>query len=320
VGKRRSRYVALDDGEGTGSCRSADFSLRSEERGPQTTQTEVCTPAKHGSLDRGSEAEIESLLAAVHASAKYRHVCEDLVRGVGARELAKGRSLKEAVKATKNRLHQIGGAYIARPIDYEAALAGLRAARESGDPTRWREACAWGMRQHASTRERLPILEQFYATVLADLRPIRSVLDLACGLNPLSIPWMPLAEGAAYHACDIYRDMVGFLNEFLVLAGLRGGVQAVDVTRACPDRHVELALLLKTLPCLDRLDDSVGPQVLDAINADHLLVSFPARSLGGRDKEMTAQYEARFLSLVEGRSWTVRRFEYASELAFLVSK
>jgi hypothetical protein len=35
---------------------------------------------------------------------------------------------------------------------------------------------------------------------------------------------------------------------------------------------------------------------------------------------MPANYERHFQELVAGRHWTVRRFEFATELAFLVSK
>lgn len=266
------------------------------------------------------DAQLEQLVVTVRESARYRWISPALVRGIGERELAKRRSLKEAVKATKNALHQVGGAYQPRPIDYPAALAALREAQHSEDLARWRQACAEIMVQHASTRERLAILDQFYATTLAGLGPIRSVLDLACGLNPLAVPWMPLANGAEYHACDVYADMVQFLNEYMALARLPGTAQVADITRACPDRHVDLALLLKSLPCLEQIESGVGSRLLDRLNAGHILVSFPARSLGGRNKGMVDHYEARFMESVEGRAWMVRRFEFSSELVFRLSR
>ena len=61
------------------------------------------------------------------------------------------------------------------------------------------------------------------------LPPIRSVLDVACGLNPLAIPWMPLAPDVHYYACDIYADMIAFLNGFFQIAGIDGQAQACDL-------------------------------------------------------------------------------------------
>lgn len=262
--------------------------------------------------------DIEALVATVRNSAKYRRVCEDVVRGIGERELAKGRRLKEAVKATKKRLHQVGGAYLGGGMDYAAWLDDLRAVSGNEEDFRW--ACAQTMHHHSSTKERFQILDEFYATVLADLPPMRSVLDVACGLNPLAIPWMGLPDGATYYAYDIYEDMVEFLQAFMELTSVRGQAVACDVLRSCPKPRVDLALVLKSVPCLEQIDKSAGAQLLDTIDASYFLVSFPVHSLGGWDKGMPANYEARFRELVAGRDWVIKRFEFATELAFLISK
>jgi 16S rRNA (guanine(1405)-N(7))-methyltransferase len=234
--------------------------------------------------------------------------------------LAKRHSLKEAVKATKNKLHQVGGAYLEGEAHYAVWLDELRETSRSGDRGDFRKACARVMSHHSSTRERLAILDRFYATTLAGLPPFRSVLDVACGLNPLAIPWMPLAENAEYYAVDIYQDMVDFLNRFMALLPIQGHAQAGDVLQACPAQPVDVAFVLKTLPCLEQVDKAAGRRLLDAINADHLLVSFPVHSLGGRSKGMAANYEARFRELVADKDWAVKRFEFVTELVFRVSK
>lgn len=263
-------------------------------------------------------AELDDLVAAVRASRNYRRVTEQLVREIGARELQKGRSVRDAVKATKNKLHQVGGAYLPAAMRYDEWLAGLRAA--AGDADRLREQCRAVMSHHASTRERLPILDQFYATMLAPLAPVTSVLDLACGLNPLAIPWMPLAPGARYHAYDIYEDMMAFLAAFFPLAGVQGVARACDVIHAPPQQRAQVALLLKALPCLDQAEPSAGLRLLDAVAAEHVVVSFPVASLGGRDKNMVRNYERSFREAVQARPWAVERFEFATELAFLIHK
>jgi 16S rRNA (guanine(1405)-N(7))-methyltransferase len=59
---------------------------------------------------------------------------------------------------------------------------------------------------------------------------------------------------------------------------------------------------------------------LETIRADHLLVSFPVHSLGGRSKGMVENYEVRFRELVQDKPWSIQRFEFATELAFLVTR
>ena len=263
---------------------------------------------------------LDALIAAVLGSSKYRTVSPDFVRAIGARELAARPNLKAAIKATKNALHQAGGAFTDAPIDYGRALARLREARAAGDGP-FRDACRAVMALHTSTRERLPILDDFYATLFAALpAPPGRVLDVACGLNPLTRPWLPLPLAAEYVACDIYSDQIAFLNDFFALIGVAGRAEVRDVTGRPPDEPADLALVLKTLPCLEAVDRRAPERLLDALQAPRLLVSFPAQTLGGRRKGMAAHYEARFRRLLDDRDWPARRFEFASELAFLVEK
>ena len=264
--------------------------------------------------------ELDKLVQAVLRSPKHKNVCADAIRNIGSRELAKRRSWKEALKATKNKLHQVGGAYFGGTIPYAQLLDGLRVAADAEGEAGFRRVCVRAMRHHSSTRERLGILDSFYAQILADLSPVRTVLDIACGLNPLAIPWMPLGEDVQYYAYDMYTDMVGFLNEFFALAKVQGEAQARDVIHSPPMRRADLALILKSLPCIAQLDRSASVRLLEALNVDHLLISFPLHSLGGREKGMLENYEQRFWEWVAGRPWAVQRFVFATELAFLVRK
>lgn len=263
---------------------------------------------------------LERVVAEVRAGRKYRTVAEALIRRIAAEELAHRHSVKEAVKATKGRLHQIGGAYLDRPPPYEAWLAELRSLVRQGDTEAVRAACRRCMAFHASTRERLPILDDFYATTLRDLGPIRSVLDVACGLNPVAVPWMPLAPEATYLAWDIYADMIAFVGEFFGLVGVRGKAEVRDVTEIASTPAVHLALVLKALPCLEPIDPEAGARLLRGIAAEWLLVSYPVRSLGGRSIGMAATYEASFRALLADTGWRAQRFAFPTELAFLVRK
>ena len=262
---------------------------------------------------------IERLVSAVRSSSKYRQVCAEVVRNVGERELAVRRNLKEAIRATKNKLHQVGAAYLPTQTHYEQWLEELRHAARSSESD-FRAACLRIMSHHASTHERLPILERFYSTALREISPVHSVLDVACGFNPLAIPWMGLPPEAAYFACDMYEDLMAFLSSFLAIVGRPGRAEARDVLHNLSSEPADLAYLLKALPCLEQVDKGAGPRLLEAIRARHLLVSFPVASLGGRDRHMVANYEARFRELIHDKGWAVQRFAFESELAFLVSR
>jgi len=266
------------------------------------------------------ENDLENLVEQVRLGDRYREIQVDLIRSIGRRELRDRRNLREAVKATRSRLHQVGGAYLQSLPDYAGWTQQLESLPAGRDNPALKDFCVQVMRAHASTCERLPILETFFSTSLAGITPITSVLDLACGLNPLALPWMPLDASVPYHACDIYGDMVNFLGVFFSHINQSGQVWGCDLSQTIPDEKVHLALLLKSIPCLEQLDKQLPLRLLEGIRAEHLLVSFPVASLGGRGKGMRANYEIHFMRLVEGHLWKIQRFEFLGELAFLITK
>src|SRR5947209_5050627 len=140
-------------------------------------------------MPNSMQPPLQQLLEAIQASAKYRHIDAKFIRSVGEGEMEKRRNLKEAIKATKNKLHQVGAAYQENTPRYSRWLEALREASQAGDTELLQATCREIMKPHASTRERLPVLSRFYSELLKDMAPVRSVLDIACGLNPLAIPW-----------------------------------------------------------------------------------------------------------------------------------
>lgn len=256
--------------------------------------------------------ELSELVEAVLSSTKYRHIAPDLIRAIGAQELTKRRNRKEAIKATKNKLHQVVGAYWGSEQTYPQWLALLRAA----ETATLRATCRMLLHQHASTRERLPLLDDFYTTIFADLPPIHSVLDLACGLNPLTIPWMPLAPDATYYACDVDGEEIAFLQAALPLLGVQGEAFVCNLLDQPPPCTADVVLLLKALPCLEQLDKAISLRLATAIQAPVIIISYPAQSLGGRNKGMVESYRTRFQSLFQTHIQQIEEYSFPTEIVF----
>lgn len=264
--------------------------------------------------------QLDHLVKAVLSSSKYRNVCEDLIKNIGMRELSKRQNLKMAIKSTRNKLHQIGGAYFLKKPNYGFWLEKLRIAKRSGDESLFRETCAEIMSHHYSTRERLDILDEFYTKIFSFLPSVNSIIDVACGFHPLSIPWMPISKKTKYYAYDVYKDMIDFLNKFMTIQNVQGYAEARDVVQNTPKIYADLTFVLYTLPCLEQIEKSAGLKVLESINSNFLVVSFPVHSLGGREKDMRRHYEARFDKLTQEKDWTIQRLESRTELVFLITK
>src|SRR5215471_2668434 len=107
-------------------------------------------------MDEIESQQIDRLIEAVHASSKYKSIDVDFIRRIGVQELSRHRNLKEAIKATKNKLHQVGGAYQTSAPRYSVWLNELKFAKRSGNEAYFLDRCKWIMQYHSSTRERLP--------------------------------------------------------------------------------------------------------------------------------------------------------------------
>ncbi|KAF0110194.1 MAG: ribosomal RNA methyltransferase [Chloroflexi bacterium] len=266
------------------------------------------------------DEQIEELFQQVRAADKYSHIFPELIRDLGRIELSKRRNLKEAVKATRNKLHQIGSAYQEKPIPYAKWLEELQHLPSTFNAPVTLNFIKGNLATHTSTNERLPIIERFFVETLAPIAPIHSILDLACGLTPLALPWMPVSDDIVYSACDIYQDMTDYVRSFFTHFGVNGAVKVCDLTKTVPQTRAQVAFLLKTIPCLEQLGKNAGKRLLEELQTDNILVSFPAHSLGGRSKGMVKNYESHFSELIRGKNWRITRFEFPGELTFMIQK
>lgn len=247
----------------------------------------------------------------VRRSSRYRTVDPALVARLADEELPKARSLDDAVKRVKRRLHQAVGAF--RTARTRSPLAW-----PTDDPPALRDTCHAAMREHASTRERAPHLDAFYAQIWHVTGIPRSLLDLGCGLNPLSLPWMGIGD-AMYHAIDVDEGALDMVRGFLESVGQPHVAATRDLVADPPVETADVALLLKLVTTLDRQDADAATRLLRGLSVRHAVVSFAARSLGGRGNHEPAS-RARLERLVDasGRVRAVREASVPGELVFVL--
>lgn len=263
---------------------------------------------------------IDEVVARVLASTRYRDVDRSLLGRLAAEEAPRANSVDDAAKRVKRRLHQAVGAYRGRPA---ASAAEELVATWSGtwdEPMR--HACRRALARHASTRERAADVERFYTDLwTATGSAPRRMLDVACGLNPLALPFMGLDLDAEYLACDADRRVLHEVESFLELVGQPHRTWACDLVSGAPDEAADVALLLKTVPILDRQDPGAAARLLGGIRAPSIVVSFPSRSLGGRGG-LERTYRRRMEALTDelGERLTgSTEVPFANELAFVLA-
>ena len=262
---------------------------------------------------------VESVLAARH----FRHLSPDLVARVTAIEAPKAPRLTEAVDRVKKRLHQVSNAYAPALHAPRDAVDAIRAA--AGDDDALRTLAISLMYGHASTAERLPDIDIVVPTLRravtpdADAPP-RRIVDLACGLNPLLLPWLGLPRTCIYDAYDVDSRLIGIVAAFLEAWGQAGTAAVRDVGGDPVRDPADLAILMKAVPCLDQVQPGNARRVLEALNVGRALVTWPVQSLGGAQKGMRATYRRTCETLIEGLPYTVAEVAMPGELVFILDR
>ena len=239
-----------------------------------------------------SSAEQE-LLRALGETRKYGRVHAGVLERVARRSLA-NHGRRDALKAAKRSLHELAGAFLDADSCRRAERL-VRSMEDAGAEER-RKVCRAVLGLHASSAERLPVIEELYERVwqaAADARgvprsaPVR-VLDLACGLGPFALPWMGLAPGSSYRGVDADGRVVDLA---------RAALPHLEVHALCEPPEVEVGdvleppaalggtdvvLMLKSLPTLERLEPGAGVDLVRRLTAPVLVISTATGSLGGR--------------------------------------
>jgi 16S rRNA (guanine(1405)-N(7))-methyltransferase len=266
-----------------------------------------------------AESDLEAYVTAIHQSRKYRDLCPETIRDVIATELARHKSHKEALRQAKRRLHRLWAQFLGEP-NHEASRRALVQAFISARDPDIRRVCLQIMRAHASSRERLMGLANFYPPLFARTGVPTRVLDLACALNPLSFRWMDLPRSIRYHAYDINQSTVRLINHYFHLEGLEPLAAQRDIFCSPPAEEGDIALLFKMYHCLEHRQRGAGWHVVEAVRACWVAVSFPTRNLANRAVDIVGNYEVALRSKATHRGWDVDRLDLGDEAILLVRK
>lgn len=164
---------------------------------------------------------------------------------------------------------------------------------------------------HLSTKERLLFYENLYEKLHQKI-PFKTVLDLGCGLNIFSLPWM---GDVAYYGIDVNKDDVDFCNAYLQKFGLTGGVRWGDILSIESFVHTDVCFMFKMLEALESLERGSTEKLLQKITSPYIVASFATRSLSG-GKSISARRLKWFEALVPD----AETFTLGNEVYYVIKK
>jgi 16S rRNA (guanine(1405)-N(7))-methyltransferase len=264
--------------------------------------------------------EIEKRITAIRDSKKYRglDIPIETFRSLFEEEIKSGRPLKTADDNVRAKLHNIMAPYLGDP-DYTSAAIEIAEACRPRDPQKIRAVCARLLESHASTRERLPFLTEFYGRIFEKTGNPASILDLACGLNPLAFPWMNLPESTRYYAFDIHRPRIDLINLLFNGLGMESLSRCQDILVHPPDEDADIAFFFKEAHRFEQRRRGCNLAMWQALRVRWLLVSLPASSLS-RKFNLAERQRSLVYAILKDQPWHVEEILVDNELVFCIDK
>lgn len=263
---------------------------------------------------------ISSLASKISGSRKYRDlgIPAETIRDLIDQAAPQSTSLPELEKTVKEKMHNLVAPYLGDP-DYEKLFSALLDLPRDLHSPELKDWCLEVLRAHASTRERIPILEQFYGRIFEFTGLPGSILDLACGLNPFTIPWMQLPVNAKYFAYDLHQPRISLIDSFFKHIGQTGGAFHGDILVQPPQQEADVAFFFKEAHRFEQRQHGVNRAFFQNIPARYLLVSLPTASLTGKHSKLDQDRRLIKQSL-EDLPWPVHEIIFENEIVFCIEK
>jgi len=263
-----------------------------------------------------NENEINEIVKKLQESKKYKDVYEPVLKAVTIDCLSRY-GKKFAFDKAKNVLHQTWGAFWETRPDFSKLQKRFEEDVKNGKSIK--EAIIPILSLQSSTKERVPVLNDFYTKIFEITGFPKSIIEHASGLNPLTIFWMDLPKETKYTAYDIDITQQNFLSSvfsFLNMAE-KAGIKLGDVLNETFG-YADVVFLFKAIPCLERQENISIPDLLRKQKCKFLVTSFPTKSIGGKEKGMKDYYTNQFSDILKSENLEHQIITFPTELVFVV--
>ncbi|HIF8829095.1 TPA: RmtC family 16S rRNA (guanine(1405)-N(7))-methyltransferase [Vibrio cholerae O1 biovar El Tor Ogawa] len=273
---------------------------------------------------------IEEVTAKVLTSGKYSTLYPPTVRRVTER-LFDRYPPKQLEKEVRKKLHQAYGAYIGGIDGKRLEKKIEKIIHEIPNPTtdeatrtEWeKEICLKILNLHTSTNERTVAYDELYQKIFEVTGVPTSITDAGCALNPFSFPFFTEAGMLGqYIGFDLDKGMIEAIEHSLrTLNAPEGIVVKQGDILSDPSGESDLLLMFKLYTLLDRQDEASGLKILQEWKYKNAVISFPIKTISGRDVGMEENYTVKFENDLVGSDLRImQKLKLGNEMYFIVSR
>ncbi len=268
------------------------------------------------------EAYILKLIQDVQSSRKYRDLdlpdafLLDLIENEFLHTTNK-RIIKDNFR---KKLHEVIAPYL-EDIDYyqETKYLSAEYQQNSLNNDQIKNWARTIMHKHASTRERLANLEGFYQTIWSKIGYPSSIIDLACALDPLSLPWFNNPFLNSFYGIDIHKPRLDFLETFFQLYFPFAKTIQQDFIAEPVQIKADCAFLFKEAHRMEKRKSGSTSQLIQNLDVQHIIISLPAKDLSGHHD--LSDFHTRLIeNAIQGQKFSITRAQVGVELLYFIEK
>ncbi len=225
----------------------------------------------------------------------------------------KSEEYKIALKEVRRKLREIYGVFVKDKKRRDKLLLNINKENQ-------KETIQEILKLHTSTEERLRHYDEVYEQIFAITGKVDRIIDLACGLNPVS--YFKLGIKPSYFASDMSKEDMNFLEAFFRKTSVNGTAEKIDLVSEVEkvnDLKGDVCFLFKALDSLETRKRNISRQIIESVNCKWIVVSFPKTSLGG-GKTISKNKRNWFLNYLKYTDFGVTEFETENEFFLVIEK
>jgi len=171
-----------------------------------------------------------------------------------------------------------------------------------------------------STAERINFYKEIYKNIFIE-KPVE-ILDLASGLNPISI-YFSDQKPKKYYYVDISEKILDINYQILKELNIENEGWLIDLLD--PDdrifKHFQYIFFWKIFPILEKYDFYAPRNLLSKLDFDYLIISFPQKSIGKkRNLGLAWRYKIKRFITYKLKYKIIKEFDIPYEYFIIVKK
>jgi len=205
-------------------------------------------------------------------------------------KLDKARYFKQVVKEVRNELNKVYGCFcLSDKLDLKANL---------------------------STKERLNIYTKLYKEIFNITGEPRSILDLGCGLNPLSYDYLGCQP--RYIASEMNKNDCERLKKWLDEKDIDNEVIPADLTKENKFPKADVCFMFKVLDTIDRRGHKNAEKLVKSLDCKYMVISFSTKTLRG--SRMRFPKRGWFERMIVRLGYVYQKLTYDNEVFYVIKK